>query len=220
MIGRVLRIGVTAAVIGGVLISCGSGGRSTHEPMGAHGVSESVAGPSAPGSSRAQSTSTDHADPVAHNYVACKGARVWLGEAPGAIDFAVYCVAKARGEVVAMGVGRNPRSRAVHSPTALLSAIRDFRHAPAISGSGRLEEHGVCGRRLESGNRAYRSGISCEARADGPMRLHGRLWVRSTSSCAKRVVIQTYGSSECDGVGDCPMTLTIARLTNEVPRGC
>jgi hypothetical protein len=199
----VLLVLAAAGVLSGLLSACGGGDSS----------SAAVTSPAKLAKLSAHRPHKGAGDTAP----SCRSASVTLGEAAGEIDFRVDCVARGQRETVGVSIGRVPIGSGVHSTQDLLSGIRSFSRSPAVSGPGRLKGTGVC-RRVASGNRVDRSGLSCEALSRGRVRIQGRIFVSPTSRCKKKVEIQATGGSGCRQ--PCAPSLPIALLADEVPRGC
>lgn len=135
----------------------------------------------------------------------CQAARVRLGRRASTIRFTVACVDPIEGKVY-FSLGRTSLTDTPTRP-----GYRRIGNHPRVSGPGAVRRHGACSR--------VGSGIACQARARGPVIVHGNFDVRPSTRCELGVSVRVVDRSGC-GSEACA-TVEVARiLTGGKPRGC
>lgn len=133
----------------------------------------------------------------------CISGKAFLGTRPGVINFVVHCHASAMGDLVRFDLQRY----SFHHPH---SGIKAFSRRPSLTGSGASARYGVCLLRHDI--------LGCRARANGRVKISGRIWVQKKRRCAKGVSLLVFEPPPCDPV--CIGAPRVKVLTRGKPRGC
>ena len=135
----------------------------------------------------------------------CSSGDVSLGSQPGIINFSANCQAPHSGGVVRFDLIRY----SVHDPRH--PGILKFSRRPHLTGPGVGGQYGACMLRQNV--------LGCHARANGRVRVSGKIWVPRARRCAKRIVLEVILPPQCNHE-ECLAAARVKVLAKGRPRGC